>query len=425
MKILWLCNIMLPQIAEKESKAKNSGGGWLTGLSDDLLKQPDIELIVSFPMLGESHVIEGEINNLSYFGFPKRNNNVEKYDSKVEEYLQYIIKKTSPDIIHIFGTEYPHTLSMMYVCEKLGILNKVIINIQGLVSVYENHYYAGLSSNIIGRYTVRDLIKNDNIKKQKQKFAKRGKFEKESIQKSINVIGRTDWDKACSYSINPKIKYYFCNETLRSEFYHNSWDIKKCEKYSIFASQCNYPIKGFHWLLEAMPEVLKKYPSAHIYTTGSSPLEFKSVLSKLKETSYQKYIRELIKKYNLEDKVTFLGNLDEKSMCEMFLRSNVFVSPSSIENSPNSVGEAMILGVPTIASDVGGIKSMLTHNEDGIIYQHDAHYMLAYNICQVFENEDIALKFSKNAKAHAMKTHNRDLNSKNMIDIYNRILSQI
>ena len=46
---------------------------------------------------------------------------------QTEVYLSKIASETQPDIIHIWGTEYPHTLAMMNVCESMGIIYKVII----------------------------------------------------------------------------------------------------------------------------------------------------------------------------------------------------------------------------------------------------------------------------------------------------------
>jgi hypothetical protein len=93
---------------------------------------------------------------------------------------------------------------------------------------------------------------------QKKKFAKRGKFEIEALKIAKHVIGRTDWDLACTKQINDNLNYYFCNETLRDSFYKSSWDIESCEKQSIFLSQCGYPIKGFHKFLEALKIIVKK-----------------------------------------------------------------------------------------------------------------------------------------------------------------------
>ena len=47
--------------------------------------------------------------------------------------------------------------------------------------------------------------------------------------------------------------------------------------------------------------------------------------------------------------------------------------------------------------------------------------MLAQYVCEIFENEDLALKFSNNARQHALKTHDRDENARNLIEIYEEI----
>ena len=130
----------------------------------------------------------------------------------------------------------------------------------------------------------------------------------------------------------------------------------------------------------------------------------------------------MIKRLHLERNVVFTGPLDEEKMCQRYLKSHVFVCPSSIENSPNSLGEAMVLGVPCVASDVGGVSDMLKHKDEGFVYQTDAPYMLAHYVCEIFENEDLALKFSKNAREHALTTHDRDANTRRLIEIYRDII---
>ena len=81
----------------------------------------------------------------------------------------------------------------------------------------------------------------------------------------------------------------------------------------------------------------------------------------------------------------------------------------------------MILGVPSVASYVGGVPDMLKHKEEGFLYQHDAPYMLAHYVCKIFENEALAMKFSKNARDHALKTHDVDKNTRRLIEIYGEI----
>ena len=156
---------------------------------------------------------------------------------------------------------------------------------------------------------------------------------------------------------------------------------------------------------------------------SQNPVKSDLFIDNIKISSYGKYLKELIKRYNLQDSVVFTGLLDEKQMCERYLRSHVFVCPSSIENSPNSLGEAMIFGVPCVASDVGGVTDLLTHKEEGFVYQTDAPYMLAYYVCEIFANDELALQFSVKARGHAMRTHDREMNNQAMVSIYKNIIS--
>ena len=135
-------------------------------------------------------------------------------------------------------------------------------------------------------------------------------------------------------------------------------------------------------------------------------------------TSYQFYLRKLIYKLNIQNNITFLGILSEEEMASRYLKSNVFISASTIENSPNSLGEAMLVGCPVVASDVGGVKNMIVHNIEGYIYQSTAPYMLAYYVKEIFRNDELAKRFSKNAKKHAMITHNRVENTAKLLKIY-------
>ena len=117
--------------------------------------------------------------------------------------------------------------------------------------------------------------------------------------------------------------------------------------------------------MQAMPKVLEQYPDAMVYVAGSNLLEKATLKDRLKRSAYGRYLGKLIRQNHLSQHVVMLGRLTAQQMKEQYLRSNVFVCPSILENSPNSLGEAMLLGVPCIASKVGGIPNMLEESQDG------------------------------------------------------------
>ena len=421
MNILWLTNIALPEASLLMNEKPTPFGGWFVSGSKILAEQNDIKLSIAFPKKELSKVGVWQGEKIYYYAFPPISEK-DIRSNKKNTYLHEILGTIKPDIVHIFGTEYANTLSMVNACQKKNI--NTIISIQGLVSICARHYMACLPANVQNRFTIRDFIKQDNLKQQQSKFIKRGAFEIEAIKKVHHIIGRTDWDKACTQQINPNIEYHFCNETLRDEFYKHQWDLNACERHSIFVSQGTYPIKGLHFILEAMPQIIKRFPDTYLYVAGGDITKRETLKDKLKLSSYGKYVLTLIKQYRLEKYIKFTGSLNEKQMCERYLKSHAFVSASSIENSPNSVGEAMILGVPVVTSNVGGVKNLLTHEEEGFLYQFDAPYMLTYYVCKIFENDELALKLSKKASIRASKTHNKIKNINRILEIYHGIMQK-
>lgn len=289
-----------------------------------------------------------------------------------------------------------------------------MVSIQGLVSVCQYHYKAHLDNKVTNAFTLRDIYKG-NVALGQKEFCKRGKFEIKAIKSVSYVIGRTDWDRACIYFINPSVKYFFNNEILRESFYSTDlWDINRCERHSIFMSQAGIPLKGLHLAIKAINKIKHFYPDIKLYVAGKN--YFDKPIWKL--SYYEKYIINFIEKNHLKDNVIFTGFLEEHQMKNQYLNSHIFISASSIENSPNSVCEAMILGVPVISSFVGGVVNLITHRENGLYYQSDAPYMLAFYIKCVFDSDELAIKLSKNSIKTARKRHDPEKNIEELLNIY-------
>ncbi len=409
MKILWICNRMLTCILEKEKKPVGISGGWMDGLYAVLKNDPQIELTV---LAKCAYHLDSKIEDTRYCSFN---------DDNCRSTVKRIISEQNPDIIQIFGTEYKHSYEAVRACEEAGVIDRTVITIQGMVSVIgKYHYDGGIPEYVKHGYSIKDFIRRNNINSQIKDFQKRGIYEIEAIKKVKYIMGRTDWDEACTRQINPEAKYFHCDEMLRESFYGGGWYADKCEKHTVFSSQYAYPLKGFHWLVEAISIVRQFYPDVKVYVPGKNILrdDFKSRLSL---SYYDKYVVKLIRKYGVERNISFLGQLGEQEMYDRYLKANVFVSASSIENSSNSVSEAMLLGVPTISSDVGGIKSLLVHGEEGFLYQYNAPYMLAECICRIFGDTSLAQKFSEAARKHAGITHNKEIIVGDLINIYKEI----
>ena len=435
MRVLWLCNIMLPVIAMHLGKPVNNKEGWLSGTYDRMKKAgfrtgngERIELGICFPVESAEDELCLTLPNLEVFGFYEDTAHPENYDVSLEVRLKKIVNKFNPDLIHCFGTEYPHTLAMT---KAFPYPEKILVGIQGLCYKYAEVYMANLPLKVQKSRTFRDVLKKDSLLEQEQKFIKRGSYEKEALKNVRHVTGRTQWDfdsvaEVKEISREKKesevIRYHFMNETLRNNFYSGSWESEKCVPYSMFVSQGDYPIKGLHFVLQAMPKILEKYPETTLWISGNDVTKTTSLKGKIKISAYGKYLKKLIKDNKLQQKVHFLGKLNAEEMHQRFLQSHLYICPSAIENSPNSLGEAMILGVPAIASDTGGIASIFTHGKDGLLFEMGNYEALADSVIRMFENPKQAERYSKQAKEHAKVTHNPDENFKRLLEIYQEIV---
>lgn len=319
-----------------------------------------------------------------------------------------------PDVVHIHGTEYTHGLAYIKACGS----KNVVISLQGIKSEISKYYCAGISKCEIRRnITFRDIIKGSILSSQK-KFRNSSKCEVELLKSVRNIIGRTSWDKAHAWAINPDAHYFKCNETLRKEFYDGThWDYSSCKKHSIFLSQGWYPVKGLHQVLKAMPLILRHYPDTFIRVAGGDITKSRTLVEKIKFSGYGSYIKGLIKKNNLDGKIIFTSNLNAAQMKQEFLNANVFICPSSIENSPNSLGEAQILGTPCLASYAGGIPDMMFGNE-GCLYRFEEIEMLAEKVCRIFADADKQIDM----KTIAAHRHNPKVNSDRLYEIYQSII---
>jgi len=225
------------------------------------------------------------------------------------------------------------------------------------------------------------VVRFNTLFQAKNVFIKCGLYEQEYIRRTQHVIGRTSWDYTHTKTINPSVNYHFCNETLRGSFYIcPKWSIANKTDHTIFLSQASYPIKGLHQVLKAVALLKNDFPEIKVRVAGQNITQTTTLMNKIKLSGYGAYIKKLINQLNLHDQVQFTGSLTEDQMIAEYLNAHLFICPSSIENSPNSLGEAQLLGVPVIASYVGGVPDMVTHGETGLLYRFEEVEMLAEGI---------------------------------------------
>ena len=251
--------------------------------------------------------------------------------------------------------------------------------------------------------------------------------EREAFHLVQYADGCSMWGSAYIHAENPLCKTFECGCFLRAPFYKDpEWDLNKCTPHTVLALMTR-PEKGAHMLLQAMQMVVKQHPDAKLILAGTffSYRDYHGIKRRIQNLTpdYFWYIQNLIERCRLRDHVEIVGYLDAEEMKQRLLQCNVFVSPSSHEHLATALGEARILGVPSIATAVGALHEMIDHGKDGYLYDFTEIHVLAQYICNLFENEALAQQFSVLGRQHAMHTYSYERNSQSLVDMYQTILA--
>lgn len=414
MKVLWTTNITLPTVAELVGLQKENKEGWLQSLARELIKCSDFHLaIMSF----EKSVKELKIldkDGVKYFVVPlSALHDIEGIDNVVR-----VVKTTfSPDILHINGTEYNNALKILH---RFDIPS--VISIQGLTHVCSRYIFTGFDMSYLLSHPLFTLW----LYRNQLAFYRKGINEINYLSSVQHVIGRTDWDRVHTTIISPHITYHTCNENLRPPFYENCWQLRNVNRHQIYISQANYQIKGFHIIINAIKILKEEYPDLKVIVAGKKTIvsENNNIVHKfLSLFDYGHYVKKKMNIAKILDCVEFVGNLNADQVVNAMLSSHVSIVPSTVENSPNSLGEAMILGLPCVASYVGGIPSMSDYGHSCLLYRCEEWEMLVDHVRSIFNNDNLAIELSKRARNSASIKHNRQNNTKHMINIYQTILN--
>ena len=379
MRVLWISFVLFPEASVLSGKeiTHRGSGGWLFAAAEALLDTNlGIELRVATvsPGIKEFVFLHGERTDYYLIPYGRGFN---KYHHGYDEYWKAIKNEFHPDVVHVHGIESSLALSYMNVCGN----ENVVCSIQGLFNVIARYMFYGLPKReLLFNTTLRDVIRGSYFRLQRDYLRRQG-FIEDTMKKGRYFIGRTSWDRAHLWAVNPNAEYLYCNETLRRSFYTNKWAYKNCQPHSIFLSS----IKGLPLFLRALRIVVKYYPDVVVRIAGDTSISKRSFRDRIRRTGYEKLVINRINRYELSHYLFFLGSLSEDEIRKEYLQANVFVNPSQIENSSNSVGEAQLMGVPLIASYVGGMSDLIPDISCGIMYRFDEYEMLARAICDVFE----------------------------------------
>ena len=173
--------------------------------------------------------------------------------------------------------------------------------------------------------------------------------------------------------------------------------------------------KGLHVLLQAMPEVVRKYPDVKLYAMGG---EVKW------SDDYKDLINKIITDNNLSENVELMGMQKPETVKEYLHKCNMVVIPEQWENmSPVLVAEAMTLGRPIVASRIGGIPEFVDGKTNGLLATHSDPHDFAEKIITCLDDPVKAKAMGLKAKSDSKNIFDENKIKVKLIDLYKKLLN--
>lgn len=408
MKVLWFTDT--PSLYKKENATYN-GSGWIESLEKIFSKKENIDLGICFFHNDNCFKVKTEnatyypvslynskskriLHNLNY----KKSSNIE-----VKSFLK-VISDFKPDIIHVFGSEKSFGLITYH------IQIPVVIHIQGILNPYLNAYYPpGINNFDILKSLLFKPLSLINALKVHHFFSTNALRERLIVKNCRNFIGRTDWDKSVNLLLAREANYYYCSEALRNEFYISpQWTLKNNTILKFVTTISKVPYKGLDLILKTA-----------LLLKQTTDIEFEwNVFGVDNYSFWENKFKVTFESVNIKLK----GNINAAGLAYEMNTADLYIHPSYIDNSPNSVCEAQLLGLPVIATYVGGVPTLIENNITGILVPANDPYYLAAKIKLLSIDKNLCVKLGENGRKVAILRHDREKIFKDLFSIYNSII---
>ena len=412
MKILWVTSTLVGAAAAQFGAATGGAGGWIEQ-NLELLRDHQVVIVCS----GRNpETICKKVDNLTYYVIPGGDVCTRFRASNKEAILaaREILKNETPDIIHIWGTETE--LGLLFARES-GNTPKVVY-IQGVMSAIHAHYYDSVSkTEVLRNTTIRDIYKKRTYFHLEKDLDRKDRVEKEILNRCRNFISDNNWCEAACKAIAPDSRFFRQNLPIDSVFASTQWTGSR--QHTLFCASQYATFKGFPVLLRALRLVKKEFPDVMLEIPGGWSSEGCNMPKYI--DGYSKMINQLIETLGLKENIRNLGTIKRNEMAQHLAETSVFVQASSVENHSSTLREALTVGVPSVASDVGCAAEYIIHGENGFLVRDDEPETMAYYICSLFRDPQLCEQISQKARSTVQKKYQKN-ESYSLEEIYSMIL---
>lgn len=384
-------------------------GSWIEALQRIFMKYlPNVDLGICFEYSESGKKKE---DGVSYYpiSIGDKSSSPRTRIEKLMPHFINVVDDFKPDIIHCFGTERWH---YGLLAAKVNV--PVVIHMMGNINIYDFMEEQAIHKLDYWKYFRYNPLKVFLHRKSFSIEKENRELEMEVMACNNYFMGRTDWDKnIVKYYGKSDAKYFPCPEAIRDEIYSSDlkWYYKPHDKIRLITIGNAGSLKGNEIMLKTA-SLLKNHFHVDFewrYTSDAYKMSFFENLSDIRCQDVN---------------IKLIGRLNASQIAEELAEADFYVHTSIIDNSPNSLCEAQLIGTPVIAANVGGIPQLVENGTSGFLYPYNEVHTLAFKIMNLYKQKDLLEKISRNERETSHKRHDPVLLAKRIVDIYTNIIQR-
>ena len=418
MKVLWICSNPV-RAARLLGVPPALGCGWMAALEGALEELAEIDLDIAFPW-HEPRVRRIESGRHGYLPFPAypRGGRLRQLlfdvscrldpDSEVDHLLR-AIELSQPEMIHVWGTEDFYGL----VAERSDL--PVLIELHGLRGACADAYCSGLSRvDLLLHGSPKRLVNGRSLLHTYYRYRRTAVRERRILAAARYISGRTRWDRELSTAMAPGARYFHADRVLREPFYRAAWKRREGDgELRLVSTLRGNAYKGVEVVARCAELLGRRYAGRLRWTLAGirKGEEIHRIVERKLGVSFDQL------------GIRLPGRLAAEEVARRLVEADLFVHPSWIDNSPNSVGEAMLVGIPLIATRVGGIPSLVEDGEDGLLVSAGEPGQLADAVLRLAADHDLGDRLAAAARRRARRRHDPAAVAASVVEIYRQVVA--
>lgn len=222
-----------------------------------------------------------------------------------------------------------------------------------------------------------------------------------------HVIFISEYTKQFLPAKNKIRKTWLIENPVSQSYFDTEWSF---EPGRIFCCARIRPLKNILGLIKAFTLIVRQFPDVHLRIAGTP------------EADYFDVCKQEVEVNGLKGKVHFLGNISIDEVQLELAKANCLVVPSFQENAPLTITEAMTVGVPVVAANVGGIPEMIEDGKTGLLIDPHNLQSISDAVSKVLSDEALARSMGRAAKEAAEKRFTASLACEKTLQVYREVL---